>query len=146
MCILFFITLVLDCKITRMMVPALLLTAAVASVQSIRLPQDVAEKYGAKCLNGQPPTFDVARNKSSNKWVLFLEGGGWCYGHDANQTKQSCAGRGGFVWPPKAKGFVEHKPSHRTTRGADIGGIMSQDKTLNPVMRSVVNNSNCSRG
>ena len=55
------------------------------SVSADSVPQDVADHYGAKCLNGAPPTYDITRNVSSTKWVLFLEGGGWC---------QVC-----FLWP-----------------------------------------------
>eukprot|EP00750_Incisomonas_marina_P009106 INCI15809.2.p1 GENE.INCI15809.2~~INCI15809.2.p1 ORF type:complete len:119 (+),score=28.43 INCI15809.2:110-466(+) len=66
------------------------------------LPVDVAEKFGAKCLDGSPPTFELSRNVSSTKWVLFLEGGGWCFGPSANATLEACAHRAGFVWPPAA--------------------------------------------
>ena len=62
------------------------------------LPQAFADKFGAKCLNGSPPPFEVQLNSSSTKWVLFLEGGGWCYGLDASSTKHSCAGRAGGTW------------------------------------------------
>lgn len=66
--------------------------------------------------------------------VLFLEGGGWCYGATANETKASCAGRGGMHWPPKADAAIS---SARSTplpeaSGADIGGIMSNNASLNP--------------
>lgn len=76
-----------------------------ASVSSTEvLPVDVAAKFGAKCLDGSPPTFELTRNVSSTKWVLFLEGGGWCFGPDANATLESCAHRAGFVWPPVSEG------------------------------------------
>ena len=74
---------------------ALLATLA----HGISLPQAVADKFGAKCLNGAPPTYEITRNYSSTKWLLFLEGGGWCQGDTVNATRTSCAGRGGFVWP-----------------------------------------------
>ena len=61
------------------------------------VPQATADKHGAKCLSGAAPTVEVRLNASSTKWVLFLEGGGWCYGATANATVASCAGRGGFV-------------------------------------------------
>ena len=57
----------------------LILILALASVgaEAETLPQAVADKFGAKCLNGQPPPFELQLNVSSTKWVLFLEGGGW---------------------------------------------------------------------
>eukprot|EP00936_MAST-01D_sp_MAST-1D-sp1_P002677 g2677.t1 len=101
------------------------------------LPIDAADAFGAKCLDGSPPSYEISRNTSSTSWVLFLEGGGWCYGATPNATKQSCARRAGLVWPP-------HQASHdnstatdaeigwRGVSAADIGGIMAQDPTVNP--------------
>jgi hypothetical protein len=35
----------------------------------------------ARCLDGTPPSFYVRRGYGSglHKWVIFFEGGGWCY-------------------------------------------------------------------
>lgn len=113
-----------------------------------QLPQDFADAFGAKCLNGDPPSYELSRNASETRWVLFLEGGGWCYGATPNDTKKSCAGRAGFVWPPSSSlsaasatvrvrvGTTEAGNEVGTMRAgagnADIGGVMSQDASLNP--------------
>ena len=59
------------------MIRQVLLTGALLTAGTFAdtLPQDVADAYGAKCLNGSPPAYELFRNTSSNKWVLFLEGG-----------------------------------------------------------------------
>ena len=49
-------------------------------MDSRTLPKATADKHGAKCLNGNAPTMEIRLNSSSTKWILFLEGGGWCYG------------------------------------------------------------------
>jgi len=105
-----------------------------AVAQATSLPQSVADKFGAKCLDGSPPTYQITRNASSDGWVLFLEGGGWCYGATANETLQSCADRGGMIWPPKAKASANNnnKKQQEYKTDGDIGGIMSQNCTLNP--------------
>lgn len=41
-------------------------------------PSQVASS-GARCLDGSPPGFYVFSNTSSTQWVIFLQGGGWCY-------------------------------------------------------------------
>ena len=124
----------------RLLPLALLTTLA----HGISLPQAVADKFGAKCLNGAPPTYELSRNYSSTKWILFLEGGGWCQGDSVNATRTSCAGRGGFVWPkPSVSGAgaaaastadAQPRPSlsARYGSGADIGGVMSSNATTNP--------------
>ena len=48
------------------------------------IPQITADRHGAKCLGGERPSMEIRRNASSNKWVLFLEGGGWCNGATAD--------------------------------------------------------------
>ena len=122
------------------------------------LPQAFADQYGAKCLNGQPPEFDVYLNATSTAWVLFLEGGGWCYGTTANETLKSCAGRAGGIWPPPTLSAANGEilgsstpaglltsafaspapvpvplpPYNSPPSGADIGGVMSNDPVLNP--------------
>ena len=48
------------------------------------------------------------------QWLLFLEGGGWCYGMTANETIASCSGR--------AK--LESEGT------ADYGGVLSSDPAV----------------
>ena len=58
---------------------------AMANLELIVLPLSVADRYGAKCLDGSPPAlYYKAANTSAdpsaaNKWALFFKGGGWCY-------------------------------------------------------------------
>lgn len=115
-------------------------------VLSDSVPQDIADKFGAKCLDGSAPTFELTRNVSSTSWVLFLEGGGWCQGPDENATLTSCAQRAGLVWPPTdASQLRDHDAGDASsaevlkTRSnipapapADIGGVMAQDGAVNP--------------
>ena len=88
------------------------------------VPQPTADKHGAKCLNGAAPSVEIRLNASSTKWILFLEGGGWCYGATSNATIASCASRGGFVpGEPSASGY----------RGVqDYGGVMGSSPETNP--------------
>jgi hypothetical protein len=103
------------------------------------IPAAVADKFGAKCLDGTPPTYDVSLNTSSSQWVLFLEGGGWCYGATVAAATTSCASRGGAQWPPHSDGAAydgstggTEGRAPRERGGAAIGGIMSSDPAINP--------------
>ena len=107
---------------------------AISSAQMIpkTVPLDIAAAYNAKCLNGDHPTYLIRRNKSSTKWILFLEGGGWCYGVDAKSTIASCAARGGFT-PPSASDLNRHESSTAFTNGVvDYGGILGANSSTNP--------------
>ena len=122
---------------------AFFLTGLVITSLADTLPQDVADAFGAACLDGSPPQYELFRNESSQKWILFLEGGGWCYGQTPNATKKSCAGRGGFVWPPTSEiqsgsASKNEAAADRSAFGgsADIGGIMAQDPAINPDFHS----------
>lgn len=44
----------------------------------VKLSEAQASAQGARCLDGSPPAMYVARNPSSTKWVIALQGGGWC--------------------------------------------------------------------
>jgi hypothetical protein len=43
-----------------------------APMVSYQLDQAVADKYGAKCLGGQAPSYELRRNPSSDKVGAFL--------------------------------------------------------------------------
>ena len=62
--------------------------------------------------------------------MLFLEGGGWCYGATANATIASCAGRGGFAPGNDAVGESSGAGAHHET--ADYGGVMGSSPETNP--------------
>jgi len=113
---------------------SLLLVAGMTqlAVAQVPIPAAVADKFGAKCLNGSPPTYDVSLNKSSSQWVLFLEGGGWCYGATVAAATTSCASRGGAQWPPQSGDYDSSVVTAQVGGGANIGGIMSSDPAINP--------------
>jgi hypothetical protein len=87
----------------------LLLVVCCSSAAAGAIPQAIADEFGAKCTNGEPPAYYISRNESSDKWVLFLEGGGWKF--------------------PKKMSAETNLYSPTT---ADIGGIMGSDPALNP--------------
>eukprot|EP01051_Picozoa_sp_SAG22_P012633 SAG22_NODE_1332_length_4702_cov_1.577232_2_plen_803_part_00 len=62
------------------------LTAAVAS-------------HGARCLDGTPAAYYFSKGTGSgaDKWVVYLNGGGWCWSESEewSDTSQSCWGRAG---------------------------------------------------
>ena len=91
------------------------------------VPQNVADRYGAKCLNGELPQYYIRRNASSTGWVLFLEGGGWCFGPDANSTIASCARRAGFKPASDAASHVR-----AAAPVDDYGGILGASAEINP--------------
>jgi hypothetical protein len=90
-------------------VTCVLVALVISSTLGENLPQDVADKFGAKCSSGT----------SSNKYVLFLEGGGWHFIPGAAVEPNTFRGHrvGGSGQP---------------ARTADIGGVMSADAGLNP--------------
>jgi hypothetical protein len=93
----------------------------------VTLAKATADKFGAKCLQGSAPSYELRLNASSDKWVLFLEGGGWCYGLTPNATVVACAHRA-MAQADSARS--REAESSRPT--ADYGGVMSSDPTVNP--------------
>eukprot|EP00756_Hemistasia_phaeocysticola_P023710 Hpha_TRINITY_DN15909_c1_g2::TRINITY_DN15909_c1_g2_i2::g.72658::m.72658/K19882/NOTUM; O-palmitoleoyl-L-serine hydrolase len=87
---------------------------------------EIGGRFGAKCLDGSLPTYEIRRNTSSSGWVLFLEGGGWCNGPTPNATIDNCAARAGFA-PPSGSGNAAG-----VVGTADYGGIMGADPQTNP--------------
>eukprot|EP00039_Didymoeca_costata_P019489 m.337730 g.337730 ORF g.337730 m.337730 type:complete len:396 (+) comp18219_c0_seq1:106-1293(+) len=58
---------------------ALVLCPSSAEVLNrVIFPEDVANKYNAKCLDGTSGGFYMATNTSSTGWVIYLQGGGLC--------------------------------------------------------------------
>eukprot|EP01065_Artemidia_motanka_P015223 TRINITY_DN19098_c0_g1_i1.p1 TRINITY_DN19098_c0_g1~~TRINITY_DN19098_c0_g1_i1.p1 ORF type:complete len:433 (+),score=116.73 TRINITY_DN19098_c0_g1_i1:70-1299(+) len=100
--------------------------AAAAALPSMRLrkaPQDIVAETGAACLDGSPPGMYMRTNASSTSWVLFLEGGGWCFGRNRDETLEGCAARakGGGG---SSKGFPASLP--------DFGGVLGASAVTNP--------------
>ena len=52
---------------------ALLLVGSALGLKTLVLPQDFADQFGAKCLDGSPPALYMKANASSSTFVLFLE-------------------------------------------------------------------------
>eukprot|EP01052_Picozoa_sp_SAG31_P049241 SAG31_NODE_10685_length_1109_cov_11.936258_1_plen_238_part_10 len=98
-------------------------------MQSRAVPQPTVDKHGAKCLNGAAPTMEIRLNRSSTQWILFLEGGGWCYGATANATIASCARRGGFS--PNSVADSSASGVYASTV-LDYGGVMGSSPDTNP--------------
>ena len=90
---------------------------------------------------GTPPTYDVALNTSSTQWVLFLEGGGWCYGDTVAAATTSCASKGGAQWPPQTgthANSVDMDTKATVAAGVrssvmDFGGVMSVGAPRGPL-------------
>ena len=79
------------------------------------MPQTFADIYGAKCLDGSPPyRYDLVQDPT--RWVLFFEGGGWCF------TASDCAAR--------AQGGGGSSRYAGPT--AFVGGLLSPDPSVNP--------------
>ena len=79
------------------------------------LPQPFADAYGARCLDGSPPAH-YTLVQDPTRWVIFVEGGGWCF------SPQSCAERalgGGGSSSHLAASMV-------------VGGLLSPNATRNP--------------
>lgn len=82
-----------------------------------KVSASAAEQFGAKCLDGTPPAYYVWSGNESKKFVIFLEGGGWCF-TDVECVSRSRGGLG------SSKGYAHQM--------ADAGGIMSMNSTENP--------------
>eukprot|EP00040_Diaphanoeca_grandis_P017723 m.92926 g.92926 ORF g.92926 m.92926 type:complete len:430 (-) comp26585_c1_seq1:267-1556(-) len=116
--------------------PLQMLLLAIASLSTIAgvssdmvpetVPQALADSLGAKQLDGSAPIYLIRRNPASTKWLLFLEGGGWCFGPTAESTIASCAGRAGF------KPSSDTQKESRLSDPADYGGILGENCTTNP--------------
>ena len=83
-------------------------------------------RFGAAQLNGDAPIFNARFSPSSNGWVLFLEGGGWCYGSTADSTITNCAHRAGY------RPAGDDGDTLVSADVPDYGGILSANSTLNP--------------
>ncbi|XP_065888663.1 uncharacterized protein [Dysidea avara] len=76
-----------------------------------------APSKGAVCLDGSPPGYYIHNGTSSpNKWIIHLQGGGWC-GSERNCVDRSKRRLGSSKdWPPKI----------------NYSGLLSDDCTINP--------------
>ena len=94
------------------------------SAMTLRVvPAATAAEFGAACLDGSAPSMYVRTAAGATEWVLFLEGGGWCFGSTPSETLQSCAARS------RSGGGSS---SYNTASVPDYGGVLSSDPALNP--------------
>ena len=91
-----------------------------------KLPEYV-ESMGARCLDGSPASMFVQSGDGllSDSFIIDFEGGGWCYGSDADPTNPlpDCAARAGSVFGSSA-GLSETMPYP--------GGFLSSSAADNP--------------
>ena len=99
---------------------ALLPVALTSSLTPI--PQAFADKFGAKCLDGSPPSY-ASLLQDPLRWVLFIEGGGWCF------SPSTCA-----EWAGSSLGSSAlAQPGPAPLAGASFyGGLLSANQTENP--------------
>lgn len=105
----------------KKLVAALLLAACVGAVAGVPMKLKILDNTattGAICLDGTPGGYYYAPGSGAgaSKWVLFFQGGGWCY------NEYDCWGR--------SKTALGSSKSWGPTM--DIGGIMSDDCNSNP--------------
>ena len=80
----------------------------------------------ARCLDGSPVAYYIrpaTAMHNATKYVVYFQGGGWCYGKTVDETLFNCAMRSAT-----ALGSSLHYPP---TTG-DKGGILTPDKSFNP--------------
>ena len=88
-----------------------------AEMKLITLP-DAVTKMGARCLDGSPAAYyfrPASKPESMDKWVLFIQGGGWCY-EEQDCLSRSATALGSSAAMPKT---------------LSLGGILSEDPNVN---------------
>jgi O-palmitoleoyl-L-serine hydrolase len=70
---------------------------------------------GGHCLDGSPPGF-YHRLTGSSKWVVFFQGGGWCYNEEDCYKRSSTFLGSSTVWP----------------KNVSKGGVLSANAKTNP--------------
>lgn len=92
---------------------------ALSHAVSLRLKLlDNTASNGALCLDGTPGGYYFAPGSGSgaNKWIIFFQGGGWCYSEDDCWGRSKTALGSSKFWGPTM----------------DMGGITSDDCNNNP--------------
>ncbi len=85
----------------------------------------ITAKHGAACLDGSPPYYHyrAAKNSSSTRWVLFVNGGAWCFtAVDPPLGGDSCVQRARTPGGSSAGAQPQ----------ADMGGIIGASPERNP--------------
>ncbi len=107
----------------QMLLLRLFILAAVGAVLAVAkvppMPLTLLKDPTALCLDGSPGGFYTYVNRSDTRWVIFLQGGGWCY------SLAECVGRAGTdlgssdKWPPSMK-------------DDEAPGLFDSDPNVNP--------------
>lgn len=89
------------------------------------LLSDYVSSYGAMCLDGTAPAYYFHRSQSAGanaqKWIVYFEGGGWCYDED------QCVGRAGTDL-----GSSKNYPDVFDPGYEGGSGLLSNDSSVNP--------------
>mmetsp|Transcript_32436 Transcript_32436/g.103052 ORF Transcript_32436/g.103052 Transcript_32436/m.103052 type:complete len:509 (+) Transcript_32436:71-1597(+) len=100
--------------------------AAAAQQWALIKMEDKAKSHGAVCLDGTPGAFYIRKAPSESvdkkKWMIHLQGGGWCY------DKATCYNRAYLDLGGSSAWYFQNKT------GAELGadGILSDKCTENP--------------
>lgn len=91
------------------------------TVPSLRRHSHLVLTYtpqGAVCLDGSPPGYYIRQGNgsSASKWILHLEGGGWCADEGTCLNRSKTALGSSTFWPPSAA----------------FNGFLSDNATVNP--------------
>ena len=80
------------------------------------VPRASALQKNARCLDGSPPGYYLAKGTSSTSWLIYFKGGGWCY------TAEDCAARA-----KSNLGSTDSAPKQFA-----FSGLMDSDPKVNP--------------
>jgi hypothetical protein len=89
----------------------------------------VVNDYGAKCLDGSPPAYYLAKGVGVgiNKWLIYHMGGSWCVDiKNCYDRSKTFLGSTDIWWP---RPFYDLEPW-----GGLGGGYFSNDSSINPLM------------
>ena len=95
-----------------------LLASAASATMDLNLLTEYVDSFGSVCLDGTPGAYYIEKAANpSTKWMVFFEGGGWCY------NDKDCANR--------ATGGLGSSSSYGPTADR-TGGVASADCDINP--------------
>ena len=95
-----------------------LLATIVSAEMELNLLTDYIDTLGSRCLDGTAGAYYIEKSaKASTKWMVFFEGGGWCY------NDKDCANRAQYA--------LGSSNSYEPTADR-MGGVGSADCDVNP--------------
>ncbi|CAJ1402342.1 unnamed protein product [Effrenium voratum] len=106
--------------------------AASSGASLVKLQQSVHPE--AKCLDGSMAGYYLRRGSEASHFLIFLEGGGWCYDQNceaptADGTLEDCRQRSTGKLG-SSRSWAATKPDHR------LSGMLSADASANPVFHN----------